>query len=64
MGCHVLLQGIFQTQLLNPYLTSPALAGGFFTTSATWKEAEWWPGHLSWSVLGEGSRCVSWGGAQ
>ena len=22
-------------------LTSPALAGGFFTTRATWKEAEW-----------------------
>ena len=45
-------------------LTSPALAGGFFTTSATWKEAEWWPGYLSWSVLGEESRCVSRGGTQ
>ena len=22
---------------LNPHLTSPALAGGFFTTSATWE---------------------------
>ena len=38
VGCHVLLQGIFPTQILNPPLiTSPALAGGFFTTSATWE---------------------------
>ena len=37
-GCHALLQG----DLPNPgielaYLLSPALAGGFFTTSATWE---------------------------
>ena len=37
-GCYALLQGNF----LNPgiiitSLTSPALAGGFFTTSATWE---------------------------
>ena len=31
VSCHFLLQGIFLTQGLNPYLTSPALAGGFFT---------------------------------
>ena len=32
-----LLQGIFLTQRSNPcLLTSPELAGGFFTTSATW----------------------------
>ena len=32
MGCHALLQGIFQTQPSNPHLlTSPALAGGFLT---------------------------------
>ena len=37
VGCHTLLQGIFQTQGLNPPLTIPALAGGFFTTSATWE---------------------------
>ena len=38
VDCHVLLQGIFLTQGLNPTsLTSPALAGGFFTTSATWE---------------------------
>ena len=35
--CHALLQGIFTTQVLNPYLLSPALAGGFFTTNATWE---------------------------
>jgi len=35
--CHALLQGIFQTQGSNLTLTSPALVGGFFTTSATWK---------------------------
>ena len=39
MGCHFLLQGIF---LVDPgikpsSLVSPALAGGFFTTSTTWE---------------------------
>ena len=33
VGC----QGIFLTRESNPQLTSPALAGVFFTTSATWK---------------------------
>ena len=38
VGCHALLQGIFLTQGSNPrLLTSPALAGMFFTTSATWE---------------------------
>ena len=38
VGCHALLQGIFPTPGSNPrLLTSPALAGGFFTTSATWE---------------------------
>ena len=38
MGGHSLLQGIFLTQGLNPYLILfPALAGGFFTPSATWE---------------------------
>ena len=38
VGCHALLQGIFPTLGSNPrLLTSPALAGGFFTTSATWE---------------------------
>ena len=36
-GCHSLLQGIVPTQGSNLCLTSPALAGGFFTTSATWE---------------------------
>ena len=35
MGCHALLQGIFLTWGSNLRLTSPALAGGFFTTRAT-----------------------------
>ena len=35
VGCHAVLQGIFPTQGLNWCLMSPALAGGFFTTSAT-----------------------------
>ena len=35
LGCHALLQGIFPTPGLNPGLMSPALAGGFFTTSAS-----------------------------
>ena len=38
VGSHALLQGIFLTQGLSPHLfTSPSLAGGFFTTSITWK---------------------------
>ena len=37
VGCHALLQGISLTWGSNPCLLSPALAGGFFTTSATWE---------------------------
>ena len=37
-GFHALLQGILLTQGLNLHLLpSPALTGGFFTTSATWE---------------------------
>ena len=39
VGGHALLQG------LNPHLMSAALAGGFFTTSATWEEPRY---HLRW----------------
>ena len=36
VGCQALLQGIFPTQgIESTSLTSPALAGGFFTTSTT-----------------------------
>ena len=40
MGCHFLLQGIFPTQgsNLGPF-KSLVLAGGFFTTTATWERA-------------------------
>ena len=39
VGCHFLLQEIFPArgQMSHP---SPALAGGFFTTSATWEASE------------------------
>ena len=38
VGCHALLQGIFLTQGSNLHLfMSPALTGGFFTTSTTWE---------------------------
>ena len=38
VDCFALLQGIFPTQVLNPHLfASSALAGRFFTTSATWE---------------------------
>ena len=41
VGCQALLQGIFPTQSSNTQsLTSPAMAGGFLTTSDTW-EALW-----------------------
>ena len=36
-GLPALLQGIFQIQRWNLSLLSPALAGGFFATSATWE---------------------------
>ena len=36
MGCHALRHGIFQTQGLNPFLTSSARADKFFATSASW----------------------------
>ena len=36
-GCHAPLQTIFLTQGSNPLSQSPALAGGFFTTTATWE---------------------------
>ena len=37
-GCHGFLQGIFPTQGFKPTsLKSPALTGGFFTTSAIWE---------------------------
>ena len=40
VGCHALLQWIFPTQGLKLHLlTSPALAGRFFTTGATWEAA-------------------------
>ena len=38
LGCHFLLQGTFLSQGLNHHLlTSPALAGGFFTASTAWE---------------------------
>ena len=39
VDCHALLQGIFLTQRSNKHLlTSPVLAGRFFTTSTTWED--------------------------
>ena len=40
VDCHALLQGIFLTQGSNPHLMSPALAGRFYTTRATWEAQE------------------------
>ena len=37
VGCHAFLQGIFLTHKLNLSLVFPVLAGGFFSTSATWE---------------------------
>ena len=37
MGWHALLQGVFPTQMETASLTSPVLAGEFFTTSTTWE---------------------------
>jgi len=42
VGCHAFLQGIFLDPGVKPtFLTSPALAGRFFTTSATWEALIW-----------------------
>ena len=40
IGCYFLLEWLFLTQGLNPCLICPVLAGGFFTTSATWEVPE------------------------
>ena len=41
-GLHFLFHRIFPTQRSNPHLlTSPALAGRFFTTSTTWEASCW-----------------------
>ena len=40
VGCHTLHQGIFLTQGSKLRLMSPALAGGFYTTNATWEAQE------------------------
>ena len=37
VGCHFLLQGIYPTRDQTRVSVPPALVGGFFTTSATWK---------------------------
>ena len=38
MGCQALLQGGLPNSGIEPmFLTSPVLAGGFFTTSVTWE---------------------------
>ena len=43
LGSFSLLQGVFQTQGLNPRL---CIAGGFFTSGATRKAQECWTGQL------------------
>ena len=48
VGCHALLQGIFPTQGSNShFFTSPSLAGGFFTISATQEV----PSHCDFMVI-------------
>ena len=37
VGCHAPLQGMFLSEIEPTSLTSPASAGGFFTTSTTWE---------------------------
>ena len=61
VGCHTLLQGIFPTQGSNLCLLClPALAGGFFTTSATWEAlAPSTSGHLVHAITAGRSGCPS-----
>jgi len=52
VGCHSLLQRIFLTQRLNLHLfTSPALAGRFFITRATWEAVHILPSSLDTEVF-------------
>ena len=44
-GHHFLLQAIFPPGIEPASLVSPALAGGFFTTSATWEAPYWLSRH-------------------
>jgi len=58
VGCHALLQWIFPTQKLNPcLLKSPAVAGGFFTTSAAWEVFHYYGRGL---ILGIGMGRMTW----
>ena len=50
-SCHFLFQGIFPTQGLNLSLTWPALAGRFFTTSATWEHSSHFQLSALWTSL-------------
>ena len=56
--CLALLQRIFLTQGSNPRLMSPALAGRFFTTSATWEalNQESWGCGLGFCLLNSSPR--------
>ena len=53
MGCHFLLKGNPPDSGIQPAsLASPALAGGFFTTSATWEaQDKAWKWKWKWSCV-------------
>ena len=53
VGCHAFLQGIF-LGIEPESLESPALAGGFLTTSATWKPFGYTSKAKSWVGSGSG----------
>ena len=57
VNCRYLLQGIFPTQIEPWSLTSPALAGRFFTTSTTW-ELSIFPNLMVFS--NESALCIRW----
>ena len=64
VGCHFLHREIFLTQISNPCLlhVSPAWAGGFLTTSATWEDPQGSPRILQLTAYGflvgsDPSRC-------
>ena len=49
--CHAFLQGIFPDPGKEPRsLMSPSLAGGFFTTSATWEATPHIPHHINYQA--------------
>ena len=52
MGCHALLEDLLDPESEPMSLMSPELAGGFFTTSATWEAPEIYDMVICFKIVG------------